>query len=50
MPNDIKYRIGIGRLNDNINSSDEIVLLPAFTFDSTVIFFDTTIRSFDETN
>jgi type III secretory pathway component EscR len=47
---DTKYRIGVGHENDKINSDDIIVLLPAFTADSTAIFADSTIRFADETS
>lgn len=47
---DIKHRIGIGCLGDDITISTPPTLLPAFTADTTLIFADTTIRTADETN
>lgn len=44
----VRYRIGVGHLNDDIAQPDTIIKLPAFTFDREDITFDTTIRTFDE--
>lgn len=45
---DVKHVIGIGRLNDNVNTATPPVLTPAFTFDRIDITFDTLMRTFDE--
>lgn len=44
----VRYRIGVGYMNDDIAKPDTIIKLPAFTFDREDITFDTTIRTFDE--
>jgi len=49
MPNDIKYRIGLGKASTDVNIGTPPNQTPAFTFDSTVITFDSTTRTFDET-
>ena len=49
MPSDIKYRIGIGQLNDDILTGNATPVTDAFTFDRTTIFFSSTQRTFDET-
>ena len=46
---DVKRRLGTGKKNDDVNSDFVPINLIGFTFDSTVIRFDTTVRKFDET-
>lgn len=51
----VRHRIGLGsgsnfatKKND-VNAGGNIVKTPPFTFDSTVIRFSSTVRTFDET-
>lgn len=43
------HRIFFGNPNGDIDGTDGDTLNPPFTFDRTDIFFDSTIRTFDET-
>lgn len=49
MPESTLHRIFFGNPNEAIDADGGYLLTPPFTFDRTDIFFDTTIRTFDET-
>jgi len=46
---EVKHRIGIGKLGDDINSDYLPVKSAVFTFDRSDITMDSTNRTFDET-
>ena len=50
MANDVRYRIGVGKLNDNINAAEIEFSAAPFTADSTQIFADSVLRFADEIN
>lgn len=51
----VRHRIGLGSgsnastAKNDINAGGNIIQTPPFTFDSTVIKFSSTVRTFDET-
>lgn len=51
---EVRHRIGLGTVGSAITGKNDItakgtiVLTPPFTFDSTVIKMDSTVRTFDE--